>query len=134
MPRKKTTKEFIKQAKAKHGDKYDYSKVIYSKDGNNVDIICSLHGEFKQTPSNHYKFGCIDCGREKTRISRIEIGKASFFKLAKQKHGNKYDYSEVVYIDVHKKVKILCKKKNHPSFRLTPYNHCLLYTSDAADE
>ena len=118
-----TTEQFITKAKDTHGDLYDYSKVNYTKDGNNVTIICSVHGEFEQTPSNHYQFGCIDCGREKTRISRIEVGKASFFKLAKQKHGNKYDYSEVVYVDVHEKVKILCKKKNHPSFRLTPYNH-----------
>jgi very-short-patch-repair endonuclease len=118
-----TTEKFIAKAQKIHANKYGYHKVKYTKDGNNVTIICKIHGKFDQTPSNHYKFGCIDCGREKTRISRIEIGKASFFKLAKQKHGNKYDYSEVVYIDVHKKVKILCKKKNHPSFRLTPYNH-----------
>jgi very-short-patch-repair endonuclease len=118
-----TTEQFIAKAKDVHGDLYDYSKAKYSKDGNNLTIICSEHGKFEQTPSNHYKFGCIDCGREKTRISRIEVGKASFFKLAEEKHGDKYDYSEAIYIDGHTEVTILCNKKNHPPFKLTPFNH-----------
>lgn len=30
MPVKHTTELFIQRAKAKHGDKYDYSKVVYA--------------------------------------------------------------------------------------------------------
>jgi|SaaInlStandDraft_2_1057019.scaffolds.fasta_scaffold1126563_1 hypothetical protein len=46
MHRKKTTTEFIKQAKAKHGDKYDYSEIIYTGCLEEVKIICETHGEF----------------------------------------------------------------------------------------
>jgi hypothetical protein len=44
--KKKTTQEFINEAKAVHGDKYDYSKVIYIKNIEKVCIICPIHGEF----------------------------------------------------------------------------------------
>lgn len=30
MPRMKTTEEFIMQAEAIHGDKYDYSETVYT--------------------------------------------------------------------------------------------------------
>ena len=54
---------FINQAKEIHGDKYDYSKSKYVRDGEKVCIICPLHGEFWQTPSNHLQNqGCTICG------------------------------------------------------------------------
>ena len=62
---RKTTEEFIKRAKDVHGDKYDYSKVEYINSKTKVCIICNEkdkngkeHGEFWQTPDNHYKYGC----------------------------------------------------------------------------
>lgn len=50
-----TTEEFIKRARAVHGDKYDYSKVEYVNSHTKVCIICPEHGEFWQTPSNHMR-------------------------------------------------------------------------------
>lgn len=46
MNRRKTTEEFIQEAKQIHGDKYDYSKVNYINAYTKVCIICSKHGEF----------------------------------------------------------------------------------------
>ena len=43
---------FIEKAKLLNPT-YDYSKVKYTGENNNVIIICPLHGEFKQTPHNH---------------------------------------------------------------------------------
>lgn len=61
--RKLTTEEFIKKAKAIHGDKYDYSKVEYVNKRTKVCIICPKHGEFWQLPNNHIrqKQGCPKC-------------------------------------------------------------------------
>ena len=39
MPRKKTKEEFIKEAVMVHGNKYDYSKVVYVNNNTNVEII-----------------------------------------------------------------------------------------------
>ena len=44
--KKKTTEEFIKEAKQIHGDTYDYSKVDYKNNSEKVCIICPKHGEF----------------------------------------------------------------------------------------
>lgn len=64
--KRKTVEEFIKEAKATHGDYYDYSKVEYVNTNTDVVIICPVHGEFTQIPSNHLKHGCRKCGLLKT--------------------------------------------------------------------
>lgn len=74
--RKITTEEFISKARAIHGDKYDYSKVVYINNSTKVCIICSKHGEFWQQPNNHLQHkGCKDCAREqiKKKIFNIAI-------------------------------------------------------------
>ena len=60
--RRSNTKEFIEKARIKHGDKYDYSKTNYVKAKVSVIIICPIHGEFSQTPSDHLNGGCNECG------------------------------------------------------------------------
>ena len=58
----KTTDNFIKEAKLKHNNKYDYSKTKYKKSIEEVTIICPEHGIFKQTPHGHLKGqGCMKC-------------------------------------------------------------------------
>ncbi len=45
-----------------HGNRYDYSKVKYKNRTTDVTIICRLHGEFEQRPSNHLiGHGCNSC-------------------------------------------------------------------------
>lgn len=49
-----TTEEFVEKARRIHGDRYDYSLVVYGKDNNvPVKIICKKHGVFEQTPRSH---------------------------------------------------------------------------------
>lgn len=61
------TEEFIRRAKETHGDKYDYSKAVYVTNKEKITIICPKHGEFYQTPSDHYRFGCPNCGHSISR-------------------------------------------------------------------
>jgi hypothetical protein len=63
--KKKTTEQFIDDAKIIHGDKYDYSKVIYINAMTKITIICNEHGEFQKTPNDHLnnKQGCKICSR-----------------------------------------------------------------------
>ncbi len=111
----KTTEEFIEEAKAVHGDKYDYSKVVYNGNKQKVEIICSIHGSFWQTPTHHLNgTGCPKCiGRYKTTEEFIEEAKAV--------HGDKYDYSRVNYVGTKTKVEIICPE--HGSFWQTPSDH-----------
>jgi hypothetical protein len=59
-----TTEEFIKRSKEVHGDRYDYSVSTYNGFRKHVNIVCSIHGIFKQTPVKHYSGnGCHKCGQ-----------------------------------------------------------------------
>lgn len=63
---RKTTEQFIAEAKAVHGDKYDYSKSEYVNNHKKIQIVCPKHGEFLQAPSKHLsKQGCPKCKAEK---------------------------------------------------------------------
>ena len=105
--KKKTTKQFIEDAKQVHGDKYDYSKVEYINKRTKICIICPIHGEFWQRPSDHLQGnGCYLCGRKKCTGKKVTT--ESFIKEAKQIHGDKYDYSKVNYINSKTKVCIIC--------------------------
>ena len=97
------TEEFIKKARAVHGDRYDYSKVEYVYNKKEVCIICREHGEFLQKPKNHLSgYGCPICsGRKKMRTS-------DFIKKARSIHGEKYDYSKAEYKGNTEKVCIIC--------------------------
>jgi uncharacterized protein YggL (DUF469 family) len=113
--KKKTTEQFIKEAIEKHGYKYDYSKVEYIDANTKVCIICPEHGEFYQAPIKHLLgHGCPECGENKKTTEQ-------FIKEAIEKHGNKYDYSKVDYVNNKTKVCIICPE--HGEFWQDPNSH-----------
>ena len=120
MVKKLTTDEFIAKAKAKHGDKYDYSKAIYVSNKIKIKIICSKHGEFEQAPGDHYRYGCKKCGNQIT-AHKQQNTKSEFIKKAKKIHGDKYDYSNMDYMGSKIKIKIVCMK--HGIFEQNPNSH-----------
>src|SRR5690606_25144089 len=67
----KTREQFIADAVAVHGNKYDYCKVEYKGNNKKVCITCLEHGEFLITPSNHISniVGCPACGKIKERLN-----------------------------------------------------------------
>lgn len=59
---RKPVETFIEEAKKVHGDLYEYHKVEYINTNSKVCIVCKIHGDFWQTPSNHLKGkGCPYC-------------------------------------------------------------------------
>jgi len=67
----KDTHQFIQDAVAVHGDKYDYSQVDYKGAKIPVSIICTLHGAFPQRPNNHLNGSeCPKCNLNKSKIER----------------------------------------------------------------
>ena len=110
MGKRKTTEQFIAEAKAVHGSKYDYSKVEYKNWITKVCIVCPIHGEFWQFPQSHLNgIGCKKCSNIEKSKSMI-IPTEKFIEKAKGIHGNKYDYSKVKYIGYYSKVCIICPK------------------------
>lgn len=57
-----STAEWVAEAKAVHGDRYDYGKVFYVRVHGKVIIICCEHGDFEQEASSHLRGrGCPSC-------------------------------------------------------------------------
>lgn len=62
ISQRRTIDEFLAMARKVHGDFYDYGKVEYAGNKRKVTIVCPVHGEFKQAPSNHWGGdGCPEC-------------------------------------------------------------------------
>ena len=59
---RKPAEKFIEEATKVHGGLYEYHKVEYVNGKTKVCIVCPIHGEFWQSPSNHLKGkGCPYC-------------------------------------------------------------------------
>lgn len=110
-----SNEEFIERAIKKHGNKFSYSKTSYVNSQTKVIITCTEHGDFKQKPFDHLRgYGCLICKNPAASLN-------GFIALANKIHGNKYDYSQVVYTDSQTKVNIICKE--HGIFKQTPNMH-----------
>ena len=120
----KTTEYFIKKSQIKHGKFYDYSLVNYTIERNKVIIICPKHGKFEQIANYHLAGnGCNECGKIKNANAK-KITNEIFVKAAKKIHGNKYDYSNLVWTNSDTEVEIICKKCG--PFTILPHNHTTL--------
>ena len=104
-----TKENFVDDAIKIHGEFYDYSLVDYVNSNTNVDIICPRHGVFKQKPYTHKGgSGCSQCANE--RISEMYTkDKDYFIEKATKAHGDRYDYSDSVYIGNETNISIKCR-------------------------
>lgn len=81
---KKTLEQFINESRKIHGDRFDYSKVVYDGLDVKVCIICPEHGEFWQTPYSHLK------GRQCPACSKVQrITQDIFLVRSKNRHYDK---------------------------------------------
>ncbi len=56
--------DVINRANEIHNNKYNYSKTIYINTYTNITIVCPIHGDFEQLPSNHlFGRGCPKCNQ-----------------------------------------------------------------------
>jgi hypothetical protein len=59
---RKSTEDFISNAKKIHKNEYDYSMVDYKGNKLKVVIVCKKHGKFHQKPNSHLcGQGCPIC-------------------------------------------------------------------------
>ncbi len=117
----KPFEQFLTDARQIHCDKYQYLKNTYLNNKSKMTIICSIHGEFKQSPNDHLQeHGCKKCGI----INSQQLQTKSFEQFlidARQIHGDKYQYLEETYINDSIKMTIICSI--HDEFKQTPDNH-----------
>ena len=119
--RQLNTEDVTKLFRQVHGDRYDYSKVVFSKMDEKVCIICPVHGEFYQTPAKHIKGqGCPKCSREKNSKEHT-LTTEEFIGKANEVHKNRYSYEKSIYRGSKEDIIITCPK--HGDFIEKPNYH-----------
>lgn len=123
LSKRKTTEQFKEEADEIFGYIYGYDLVEYITNKDKISVYCYTHEKyFYITPSSHLAgHGCIDCGY--IRSSEIQrLTKEEFKTKAIIKHGFKYGYDKVVYINNKTNVTIYCNK-HEEYFEQTPSSH-----------
>lgn len=107
--------------KKTHNGVYDYSGIKYTSLRRKIGIKCPVHGIFYQIAGHHANgSGCPKCVKAAvTDLRRYNVD--TFIKMAKDVHGDTYDYSEVVYVNSLTPVKIGCPV--HGFYMQYPHNH-----------
>ena len=104
---------YIARAKAKHGEKYDYSRLIYKNSKAKVEIICSSHGSFMQNPGDHLRGkGCPSCSGNKKMDTGLFVAKA------REKYGSKFAFDKTCYKNARTKLIVTCSE--HGDIEVAP--------------
>ena len=95
-----TKEDFIKKAREKWEDFYNYDKINYINSKTKVEIICPIHGSFWQRPNDHLSnYGCPKCGIEK-RAKNTTTSVKDFVRDLYIKFGDKIKLNEDTYINL----------------------------------
>lgn len=115
------TTSFIEKANLIHNKKYNYDLSDYINNQSKIEIACSIHGSFWQSPNNHLKgAGCPDCGVQSRILKRLS-NTQDFIKKASIVHSNVYSYEFSKYVNKTQKVEITCPI--HGNFHQRPNDH-----------
>jgi hypothetical protein len=95
----KSVEKFIEESRKIHGTKYDYSKVVYENSHVKVKIICSIHGEFLQRPSDHLKgHKCPQCAQIEKHINNGFKWKSYIFPTGNEVKVQGYECLTINYL------------------------------------
>lgn len=122
MARRTTLEEFIVKARAKHGDRYQYISLDFSKPPAKFLAVCEKHGEFTQEMQGHVSrgYGCQKCGNEaKSAAKRTPV--AELVAGFREVHGDTYEYKDVYYKNTRGFVVAVCKE--HGEFTQNIFKH-----------
>ena len=113
--------DFFNQVTKIHLGKYSYENHSYEHQNSVIDIICPIHGNFKQRAHDHlHGHGCSACYQERTR-TRLTKSFNQFLMDAKAVHGDKFEYEAASFVNRQKKMIIICNK--HGPFPSLPRDH-----------
>jgi len=118
----KTIEQVIEGFRSTHGDRYDYSRVVYVRGRDKVEIVCRDHGSFWQAPETHSKgVGCPACGVKKASDARMFTTEEFIAKAQQLQVDYNIDYTNFVYRGWKTEHEFTCKL--HGAFYKTPENH-----------
>lgn len=122
---KLSQEDFLSRIIKIHKDKLNFSKVNYINIRTYVDVICKIHGEFRQRPDSLLAgIGCAKCSnfiKTKNAIDSRRVSKEEFLRRVETIHKDTYDYKLVEFSKISDKIKVLCRK--HGEFKVSVANH-----------
>lgn len=105
---KKTSAEFVEEARALFGEKYDYSLIKYTGSHHKVRVVCREHGAFDQEARNLLKGrGCPHCS------ARKPINTERFIAESRKMYGDIYTYERSVCNSTRDKVCVTCPEHGY---------------------
>ena len=110
MTRKRLTQEeFVAKATETHGSLYDYTNTTYVNSRSKVNIMCTkCKSTFSQKATTHLQgSGCPHCNKHNKKLTNED-----FIKSCIKVHGNLYDYSDTLLVNLRSKVKVYCNRCN----------------------
>lgn len=108
--------EILERCEAAHHGRYTYQVGTITNTSSKMEIVCAEHGSFWQTPEEHYKgAGCPRCA------ANAPWQMSDLLLKFREVHGDKFDYSHVVYLSTKSKIKIICPV--HGAFLQKLENH-----------
>ena len=103
-----------------HGNSYEYVWSSYKTTKDKMDIICKIHGMFKQTPEKHLiGQGCIKCSYNKISCDKKKPHEI-FEQQLYEKCNEKYKCIDK-YINSKTKIKFICEEHDY-EFEQCPQN------------
>jgi hypothetical protein len=107
----------VKRSNDIHNNYYIYPYAEINGVRSEMLIICPKHGEFYQIVRNHLRgSGCRKCFFE-SRVKTLE----DYLDEAKLAHGDRFDYSNTIYINSKEDICIICS--SHGEFWQNPMHH-----------
>lgn len=114
----KSTAKFIADARAIHGDYFDYSKVVYTNNHTPVTIIHPEDGPCAVLPKKHLqKTRAPAVKPTATHITNLQ----SFVTRANKLYNNYYDYQFAVFVDL--QTPVIVVDPIHGRFDVSPQDH-----------
>jgi Zn finger protein HypA/HybF involved in hydrogenase expression len=115
--------KFISEALARNNTLYSYHLVVgtFKNVDIPVEILCNrCNKTFFQSPYNHIKLGagCKSCNLHKTKVIPLQI----FIDISKEKFGDQFNYSKVIYKNCDTTIILICNYCNY-EFIIKPYGH-----------
>ena len=108
VPSNKLSIDIVKERCIKtFGTNISFDKMIYKDSKTSFTLICNKHDHLFNITLHKIKdknLGCRFCKKE----SKNEEIKEQFLKKCLDKYGTKYDYSNMVFVSISKKINIVC--------------------------
>ena len=122
MKKEITTQDFIDRARQIHGDKYNYTKSLYTGSDSKLIVTCLIHGDWQLDARSHLRGnGCQRCANQAKANLISEIAREEFVDKASKIHNNFYSYEKFIYTTSKEKGIVSCRL--HRDYLQSPNSH-----------